>query len=200
MGGCRFQSCDAKKRVDRDTAEITPSLDQVVTQWMSPENADPGSAWISSQVQVVGWATRPSTENDHDARSGCGVTSAFSTGHWSSCVILTWRETRISSGLPTTKESSCRLCHVNSLLRKYDFRYLETHFSYGAGYSRVTPRCWVAAQSGRPLTSSPGPRYHHLGEPSRAPSTPPPSSMIPVSEARQFVLSACQSSPPDGWR
>ena len=50
---------------------------------MSPEYEETGRAWISSQVQVVGCVTRPSTENDHDATSRCGVTSAFSTGHWS---------------------------------------------------------------------------------------------------------------------
>src|SRR5271167_4263417 len=71
------------RRVSTETPlKCTPSLDQVVTQWMSPEYADSGRAWISSQVQVVGCATRPSTENDHDARSGFGVTSAFSIGHW----------------------------------------------------------------------------------------------------------------------
>jgi hypothetical protein len=57
-----------------------PSFDQVVTQWMSPVYVDAGSAWISSQVQVIGRATWPSTENVHDVVSSRGVTSAVSTG------------------------------------------------------------------------------------------------------------------------
>ena len=40
---------------------VVSSLDHVVTQWMSPKYVDPGSAWISRQVQVVGDSTRPST-------------------------------------------------------------------------------------------------------------------------------------------
>ena len=38
--------------------------------------------------------------------------------------------------------------------------------------------------------ASPGRRYHRPGEPSRATDSAP-LPMIPVSEARQFVLSAC---------
>ena len=49
-------------------ANVVSSLDQVVTQWMSPKYVDPGSAWISRQVQVVGDSTRPSTVIVH--RSG----------------------------------------------------------------------------------------------------------------------------------
>ena len=37
------------------------NFDQVVTQWMAPRYSDGGSACASSQVHVVGFATRPST-------------------------------------------------------------------------------------------------------------------------------------------
>src|SRR5262245_47958660 len=67
--------------VSTDTpAKFTSSLDHVVTQWMSPEYEDGASARISSQVQVVGCSTRPSTVKVQPAVSSRGVTSALSTG------------------------------------------------------------------------------------------------------------------------
>src|SRR5688500_3724980 len=67
------------------TSTLTPlktvsNFDHVVTQWMSPVNVDPGSAWISSQVQVVGVSTSPSTVMVQVAVSTRGVASAVSTG------------------------------------------------------------------------------------------------------------------------
>ena len=59
---------------------VTSNFDHVVTQWMSPVYADRGSAWIWSQVHVVGRSTRPSTVIVHVAVSTRGVTSAVSTG------------------------------------------------------------------------------------------------------------------------
>src|SRR5262249_51201637 len=71
----------ASSSVSTDTpVKFTPSFDHVVTQWMSPEYVDGGSAWISSHVQVVGRSTRPSMRNVHFARSIFGVTSAVRTG------------------------------------------------------------------------------------------------------------------------
>jgi hypothetical protein len=57
-----------------------PSLDHVVTQWMSPSYDDSGRAWISSHVHVVGVRTSPWTVKVHVAVSRSGVTSAVSTG------------------------------------------------------------------------------------------------------------------------
>ena len=42
-------------------ANDVPSLDQVVTQWMSPLYTDRGSCWTSFQVHVSGGSTRPWT-------------------------------------------------------------------------------------------------------------------------------------------
>ena len=56
------------------------NFDQVVTQWMSPVYVDRGSAWISSQVQVVGGSTSPSTVIVQAAVSRRGVASAVRTG------------------------------------------------------------------------------------------------------------------------
>src|SRR6478609_10068905 len=61
-------------------AKVTSNFDQVVTQWMSPKYDDPGSAWISRQVQVRGVSTRPSTVIVHFSGSRWGVTSAVSVG------------------------------------------------------------------------------------------------------------------------
>ena len=67
------------------TSTLTPlktvsNFDHVVTQWMSPVNVDRGSAWISSQVQVVGVSTSPSTVIVQVAVSRRGVASAVRTG------------------------------------------------------------------------------------------------------------------------
>ena len=61
-------------------ANVVSSFDQVVTQWMSPKYVDPGSAWISRQVQVVGVSTSPSTVMVHFSATRCGVTSAVRVG------------------------------------------------------------------------------------------------------------------------
>ena len=42
-------------------ANCVSNFDHVVTQWMSPRYSDGGSACASSQVQVVGGSTWPST-------------------------------------------------------------------------------------------------------------------------------------------
>ena len=56
------------------------NFDQVVTQWMSPRYSDRGSRCASSQVQVVGDPTRPSTVMLHVSGAIRGVGSAVSTG------------------------------------------------------------------------------------------------------------------------
>src|SRR6478752_8087994 len=61
--------------------KVVSSLDQVVTQWMSPKNVEPGRACSSDQVHVCGDSTRPSMANVHDSAGWCGVASALSTGH-----------------------------------------------------------------------------------------------------------------------
>ena len=50
----------ACKSVSTETPEnVTPSFDQVVTQWMSPSKVEDGSAWISSQVHVCAGSGTP---------------------------------------------------------------------------------------------------------------------------------------------
>src|SRR5918993_662850 len=56
------------------------NFDQVVTQWMSPRYSEPGRACASSQLQVVGRSTRPSTVMLHVSGVTRGVGSAVSTG------------------------------------------------------------------------------------------------------------------------
>src|SRR4051794_41796304 len=56
------------------------NFDQVVTQWMSPRYSAPGSACASSQLQVVGSATSPSTVMVQVSGLIRGVGSAVSTG------------------------------------------------------------------------------------------------------------------------
>src|SRR4051812_8211570 len=56
------------------------NFDQVVTQWMSPRYSAPGSACASSQLQVVGFSTSPSTLMLHVSGVIRGVGSAVSTG------------------------------------------------------------------------------------------------------------------------
>src|SRR5689334_10491072 len=71
----------ASSRVSTLTpAKLVASLDQVVTQWMSPSYTDGGSACASAQVQVVGVATKPSTVMLQRSGAIRGVTSAVSTG------------------------------------------------------------------------------------------------------------------------
>src|ERR1700757_312191 len=57
-----------------------PSFDHVVTQWMSPEYDDGGRERTSSQVQLTGPSTCPSTRNVQAAVSSFGVGSAVRTG------------------------------------------------------------------------------------------------------------------------
>src|SRR4051794_25503724 len=61
-------------------ANQVSNFDQVVTQWMSPRYSERGSACASSQVQVVGAATRPSTVMLQVSGVMRGVGSAVSTG------------------------------------------------------------------------------------------------------------------------
>src|SRR5205823_15077378 len=69
------------RRVSTDTPlNLTPSLDHVVTQWMSPSKVDGARVWISSQFQVVGCSTSPRILNVHVSVDSLGVASAVSTG------------------------------------------------------------------------------------------------------------------------
>jgi hypothetical protein len=61
--------------------KVIPSLDHVVTQWMSPVYVEAGSAWICSHVHVVGCSTSPSTRKVHESVASFGVASAVRTGH-----------------------------------------------------------------------------------------------------------------------
>src|SRR4051812_9657035 len=61
-------------------ANCVSNFDQVVTQWMSPRYSDGGSACASSQVQVVGFSTRPSTVMLQVSGAIRGVGSAVRTG------------------------------------------------------------------------------------------------------------------------
>ena len=61
-------------------ANCVSNFDQVVTQWMSPRYSDGGRACASSQVQVVGVSTFPSTVMLHVSGAIRGVGSAVSTG------------------------------------------------------------------------------------------------------------------------
>ena len=71
----------ASSRVSTLTpANQVPNFDHVVTQWMSPRYSDRGRACASSQDQVVGVSTAPSTVIDHVSGAMRGVGSAVSTG------------------------------------------------------------------------------------------------------------------------
>src|SRR3954447_10982108 len=73
--------CAASSRVSTLTpANQVSNFDQVVTQWIAPRYSDSGSRCASSQVQVVGLATLPSTLMLQVAGSMRGVGSAVSTG------------------------------------------------------------------------------------------------------------------------
>src|SRR3954449_7485007 len=61
-------------------ANQVPNFDHVVTQWMSPRYSERGSACASSQLQVVGCSTRPSTVTLQVSGLIRGVGSAVSTG------------------------------------------------------------------------------------------------------------------------
>src|SRR4051794_26814849 len=73
------------RAASRSVSTLTPenqvsNFDQVVTQWMAPRYSDGGSRCASSQVQVVGDSTRPSTVMLHVSGAIRGVGSAVSTG------------------------------------------------------------------------------------------------------------------------
>src|SRR3954471_24986086 len=71
----------ASSRVSTLTpANHVSNFDQVVTQWMSPRYSERGSACASSQVQLVGFATLPSTLMLQVSGAIRGVGSAVSTG------------------------------------------------------------------------------------------------------------------------
>src|SRR3954449_3776512 len=73
--------CAASSSVSTLTpANHVSNFDHVVTQWMAPRYSEPGSWCASSQVQVVGLATLPSTEMLHVSGAMRGVGSAVSTG------------------------------------------------------------------------------------------------------------------------
>ena len=59
------------------------NFDQVVTQWMSPENVSFGRARRACQSQVRGVSTAPSTASVQSSVRTVGVTSADSTGQLS---------------------------------------------------------------------------------------------------------------------
>jgi hypothetical protein len=61
-------------------ANRVSNFDQVVTQWMSPRYSERGSACASSQVQVVGVSTWPSTVMLQFSGAIRGVGSAVRTG------------------------------------------------------------------------------------------------------------------------
>src|SRR5271165_5448886 len=77
-------------------------------------------------------------------------------------VILTGWETRISGGFPTTKESSCRLRHFNSLLRRYDPRYLEHRSASRADYAGSPRDAGSQHRSDGPSWPPRGGGYHRL--------------------------------------
>src|SRR3954464_15999828 len=73
--------CAASSRVSTLTpANQVSNFDQVVTQWMGPRDSEGGRAGASSQDQVDGCATSPSTLMLHVSGAIRGVGSAVSTG------------------------------------------------------------------------------------------------------------------------
>src|SRR6185312_13094859 len=73
--------CAASSSVSTLTpANHVSNFDQVVTQWMAPRYSEPGNRCASSQVQLIGLATLPSTLMLHVSGEMRGVGSAVSTG------------------------------------------------------------------------------------------------------------------------
>src|SRR3954447_14840598 len=71
----------ASSRVSTLTpANHVSNFDHVVTQWIAPRYSERGSGCASSQVQLVGDSTRPSTVMLHVSGAMRGVGSAVSTG------------------------------------------------------------------------------------------------------------------------
>src|SRR6202167_2633496 len=152
MGGGRFQSRDVEERVDGDPAKLHSQLGpgghavdvpRIRGSWQSADLIPcPGSRMRDKTLDRE--RPRRQVELGGDLRGQYGPLVP--------CVILTRREPGISGGFPATKESSCRLCHVNSLLRLYGLGTRGGYLSYLADYFRLTPRDWVAARHRSPLT------------------------------------------------
>ena len=64
-----------QQRVQRDALHAVPSLDHLVTQWMSTVTSSAGRAWSSAHVHVRGWSTRPVISNRQAVELDPGVGS-----------------------------------------------------------------------------------------------------------------------------
>src|ERR671914_22121 len=72
-------------RVSTETpSQLVPSLDHLVTQWMSVVICSEGSALNSSQLHFLGSSTSPTMEKSHSSRGVRGVGPAERTGKPSS--------------------------------------------------------------------------------------------------------------------
>src|SRR4051794_19058082 len=60
--------------------QVVPSLDHLVTQWMSTVTVSEGSAVNSSHVHDTGSSTAPLIKKLHSSSGVCGVGPADSTG------------------------------------------------------------------------------------------------------------------------
>src|SRR3954447_13357557 len=76
-----WRGSTASKSVSTETPrKLVPSLDHLVTQWMSQGTSSKGSSANSSQDHSVGSATMPSMRRRHSPVGTSGVGPAVSTG------------------------------------------------------------------------------------------------------------------------
>src|ERR687883_1168918 len=99
-------------------SQLVPSLDHLVTQWMSLVISSEGSPLNSSHVHLFGSSTSPTMEKSHSSSGVCGVGPAERTGKPSSRY---WPGGSLSSRLlrrpvkPRDKNPSLMLCYLLAL-------------------------------------------------------------------------------------
>src|SRR4051794_27721656 len=151
--------CAASSSVSTLTpANQVSNFDHVVTQWIAPRYSDAGSLCASSQVQVVGLATLPSTLMLQVSGAIRGVGSAVSTGQspptsycpggsrGSLAVRRRPRKPRVGPG------TSCPLCPAlseHSTGSRTIFPYTG-HRCLQQGPGNTCDRCLVGADEGHP--------------------------------------------------
>src|SRR5829696_6217653 len=105
---------------------MVPSLDHLVTQWMSLVNSSEGSARNPSHVHFLGSSSSPTMEKSHSFRRVRGVGPAESTGkpssrYWpggslSSCLLRRPKKPREKN--PSLMFRTSSLFHLQSCSRE----------------------------------------------------------------------------------
>src|SRR4051794_5996735 len=121
----------APKSVSAETPrKLVPSLDHLVTQWMSQGTSSKGSSANSSQDQSVGSATMPSMRRRHSSVDTSGVGPAVRTGKPDSAY---W-----PGGSRSASSAGVRRRPLNPRETK-PFTPLSSHHRLGARERRVAP-------------------------------------------------------------